>query len=300
MDSDTLLNCGMASLRLYRLVCDPEVWRWLLKGTADFSKERVEQLVGFVINGSPEMTPETMKGSVEMLPEVVKEVARRIPFCHKPVLPDQMPDQMRFIREVPEALRRRVRVKVTVEGGWGTLDTFEVDGKHLDELTRVAQDVGVKFTIVEVQDCNALQDNIDIFRMISSHMNHQPEKLAKLSFSMVMLSHQNREAAEIFFSLLKLTSEWSAPNLTLMGTPDHGFNDYSANLDSISSTNGYVWHLMVIKWPGPINSDGVRKVWEISDQMVIVAGAIPTMLRGGRGADDSQAEWERVQAALLQ
>ena len=47
MDSDTLFNCGMASLRLYRLVCDPEVWRWLLKGIADFSKERVEQLVSW-------------------------------------------------------------------------------------------------------------------------------------------------------------------------------------------------------------------------------------------------------------
>ena len=302
MDSDTLLNCGMASLRLYRLVCDPEGWRWLLKGTADFSKERVKQLVGFVINGSPEMTPETMKGSVEMLPEVVKEVARRIPFCHKPVLPElaQGEDQ-RFIREVPEALRRRVRVKVTVEGGWGTLDTFEVDGKHLDKLTRIAQDVGAKFTMVEVQDYNTLQDNIDIFRMISFHMNGQTKKLEKLDFSMVTLSHQNREAAEIFFSLLEFTSEWSIANFTLMATPDHGINDYWADIASISTTNGYIRLLVVIKWLGQLNSETVRKVWEISDQTMVLAGAPPpTMLRGGRGADDSQAEWELVEAALLQ
>ena len=303
MDSDTLLNCGMASLRLYRLVCDPEVWRWLLKATTDFSKERVEQLVEFVINGSPEMSPETTKGSVEMLPEVVKEVARRIQFCHKPALPElaQGNNGMRFIHEIPEALRRRVRVKVTVEGGWGSLDTLEVDGKHLDELTGIAQDVGAKFTMVEVQDYNALQDNIDIFRKISSHMNGQTEKLAKLDFSMVTLSHQNREAAEIFFSLLEFTSEWSIANFTLMATPDHGINDYWADIASISTTNGYIRLLVVIKWLGQLNSETVRKVWEISDQTMVLAGAPPpTMLRGGRGADDSQAEWELVEAALLQ
>ena len=299
MDSDTLFNCGMASLRLYRLVCDPEVWRWLLKGIADFSKERVEHLVEFVINGSPDMGPEMTKGSVEMLPEVVKEVARRIQFCHRRAFPQPVLPQP-FIQEVPEALRKRVRVNVTVEGGWGNLETFEVEGKHLEKLTRVAHDVGAMFTMVEVQDYNALQDNIDIFRMISSHMNRQTEKLAKLDFSMVALSDVDREAADIFFSLLKLTSEWSIPNFTFPANPDQDINDYLANIDNIDTTNGYIWVLVVIKWPGQLNSVAVRKLWEISDQMIIVAGMPPTILMGGRGVGDSQAEWENVEAALLQ
>ena len=118
---------------------------------------------------------------------------------------------------------------------------------------------------------------------------------------MVTLSHQNREAAEIFFSLLEFTSEWSIANFTLMATPDHGINDYWADIASISTTNGYIRLLVVIKWLGQLNSETVRKVWEISDQTMVLAGAPPpTMLRGGRGADDSQAEWELVEAALLQ
>ena len=66
MDPDTLLNFGKTSQRFFNLVCDREVWRQLLKKTAEFTEEKVEQLRAF-------------KGSVEMMPEVVKEAARRIP-----------------------------------------------------------------------------------------------------------------------------------------------------------------------------------------------------------------------------
>ena len=75
MDPDTLLNFGKTSQRLFNLVCDREVWRQLLKKTAEFTEEKVEQLRAF--KGS--------KGSVEMMPEVVKEAARRIPFSFKPM-----------------------------------------------------------------------------------------------------------------------------------------------------------------------------------------------------------------------
>ena len=54
------------------MVCDQEVWRQLLKKTAEFTKETVEQLKAF-------------KESEEMMPEMVKEAARRIPFSLKPM-----------------------------------------------------------------------------------------------------------------------------------------------------------------------------------------------------------------------
>ena len=75
MDPDTLLNFGKTSQRFFNLVCDREVWRQLLKKTAEFTKVKVEQLKAF--KGS--------KGSVEMMPEMVKEAARRIPFSLKPM-----------------------------------------------------------------------------------------------------------------------------------------------------------------------------------------------------------------------
>ena len=75
MDPDTLLNFGKTSTRFFNLVCDQEVWRQLLKKTAEFTKEKVEHLKAF--KGS--------KGSEEMMPEMVKEAARRIPFSLKPM-----------------------------------------------------------------------------------------------------------------------------------------------------------------------------------------------------------------------
>ena len=75
IDPDTLLNFGKTSTRFFNLVCDQEVWRQLLKKTAEFTKEKVEHLKAF--KGS--------KGSEEMMPEMVKEAARRIPFSLKPI-----------------------------------------------------------------------------------------------------------------------------------------------------------------------------------------------------------------------
>ena len=40
MDSVTLINWAKASPNLLRLVCDKEVWSWMLKGIADFTEEK--------------------------------------------------------------------------------------------------------------------------------------------------------------------------------------------------------------------------------------------------------------------
>ena len=132
MDTDTLLNCGKASERLFNLVCDREVWRELLKKSVEFTKERVEELKGF--KGS--------KGSPEMMPELVKEAARRIPFSHKPIPwlrsccytagGDEEARKAREARKLQEwrnGIKNRVKVTLTVEGGWTNQDSFEVDCK---------------------------------------------------------------------------------------------------------------------------------------------------------------------------
>ena len=171
MDPDTLLECGRASLRLYRLVCHRQVWRSLLKDISEFSKEKVEDLLVFATKGGPDMTPEMTKGSPEMLPEILKEAARRIKFCDR--RPGSEPPSQQGQRAEGQIIKR-VKVTVTVQG-WGC-ETFEVDGTRLEELTGVAEAVGEKFSTVEVNDYNSLETKIDTFRKIAAHLEKQEER----------------------------------------------------------------------------------------------------------------------------
>ena len=140
MDPQTLLNCGRASPRLYRLVCSREVWRHLLKEVeVDFTKEQIDELVLFGrglfgISGSP-----------EMMAEVVKEAARRFSLLRS--------SEIFHLPLAIVARRRHTEVKMTIAiQSWGTPDTFQVDSIYLEELTKVAKAVGAKFTIWEIED----------------------------------------------------------------------------------------------------------------------------------------------------
>ena len=146
MDPDTLLNFGKTSQRFFNLVCDREVWRQLLKKTAEFTKVKVEQLKAF--KGS--------KGSEEMMPEMVKEAARRIPFSLKP-----MPVLEFGIREEEDpswlrGIKSQVKVTLTIEGGWSN-DSFEVDCNGLEELSTLARTTGVKLILVEAMESPSLE-----------------------------------------------------------------------------------------------------------------------------------------------
>ena len=162
-DPKSLLNCGRASPRLYRLVCDPEVWRHLLKGIG-FSKKQMEELVLFAkglfgISGSP-----------EMMSEIVKEAARR---------------------SQPDSLVSKHIIKLTIAiQSWGAPDTFEVDGSYLKELTRVAKAVGAKFTIVEVDNSETGFRRFPkpIFDLIDAHVARQDARLDNVSLNNASLS----------------------------------------------------------------------------------------------------------------
>ena len=137
-DPGSLLNCGRASPRLYRLVCDRVVWGHLLK-RVDFTKEQMDELVLFGrglfgISGSP-----------EMMAEVVKEAARRFSLLRS--------SEIFHLPLAIVAPRRHTEVKMTIAiQSWGTPDTFQVDSIYLEELTKVAKAVGAKFTIWEIED----------------------------------------------------------------------------------------------------------------------------------------------------
>ena len=132
--------------------------------------------------------------------EVVKEVARR---CQKDI---------DLYWPTNAGGRRSWKVgqcKVTVSfDGWGIPSTFEMAGEsYRQELNRVAQAVGAKFTIKNLQFCgfwnSALQE--EILRMILAQVEEQGEEgLSKVEFDIAHHSF-NKE----ILSLVEASKEWS-------------------------------------------------------------------------------------------
>ena len=133
------------SKRLHRLVCDREVWVWLLRGIEIFSEEKVKELARFGSKGSPEMKA-----------EVVKSAGGKM----KP------------------GMRPLITIKVGVQGWGDTLDTFEVDGDAMTELAtrgtpslpRVASIVGSCLNMQEVY-CRTSVMSVPVLSEIADHLD---------------------------------------------------------------------------------------------------------------------------------
>ena len=259
MDPETLLNCGKASERLFNLVCDREVRRELLKKTKEFTKEKVEELKGF--KGS--------KGSPEMMPELVQESARRIPYSHKPIPhlriscggADADARNARMYQEWCKGIKNRVKVTLTVEGGWTNQESFEVDCNGLEELATVAKVVGVKLVLVEAEELLAHHETTEAWKVVVAHMEQQEVKLEKLKVISVAGPHKHVEQPqmleELIFPLLKLSKKWEIESLVLPQDLDELFWTKLANLPT---SGGHIG--MICSSPGqhPLDQDG--RSWE--------------------------------------
>ena len=208
MDSDTLLNCGRASERLFKLVSDRQVWRQLLKKIPEFSKSKVQELKGL-------QSPQGSKVSLEMVQEVAMEVARRIQFSE---------DLLLSTCDLGK-LEGEERATVSVEAGWGNSD-FVVEGSKLEELTALAKVVDVKIKLTKVEF--SPMPDMDILKEISSHMEQQVEQLEELKVSFLVLSnglYEERnthgevllelEAMNLYISLMGRANSWEIDTLTL-------------------------------------------------------------------------------------
>ena len=115
MDSDTLLNCGRASERLFKLVSDRQVWRQLLKKIPEFSKSKVQELKGL-------QSPQGSKVSLEMMQEVAMEVARRIQFSEDLFLSTcdfgelEGEEQAKAIQDVVKIMKEQINRGSNLEG----------------------------------------------------------------------------------------------------------------------------------------------------------------------------------------
>ena len=280
-------------------------WRHLLKKTEEFTKEKLVELKAF-------------QGSPEMMPEVVREASRRIPFSPLPLsgpslpllppLPEGGEDRDKILQEFVDglniALKNRVRVKLTVEGGWGNSDPFDVDGKRLESLITVANTLAVELTFIEVEEfsgtttpkgvmimfeCDpALQDKADILRTVMAYLERQEGKLEKLKLF---------QLKEDISPLLQFSKRWE---IELIALPDADLDDFWTGLANITS-DGRICKFVappLLQNPlGTIRLNTVRRLWEISDEMTGFRTGTFEMqefLGGRRSNLDLEAEWQRI------
>ena len=215
-------------------------------------------------------------GTPEMMPEIVKEAARRFPF----------------------EWSSSVKLTIVIEKSWDTGKTFEVDGKHLEELIKVANAVGARFKITEVQKNTKNMFSLPILRVVASHIAQQEEQLSKLELNDFMLF---RSHAEVFFSIQQLSKEWRIQLLV-----DHIFSDNHSEKFWLASkclarisTNGSIGVFQIyidkrLHHPGA-KLDDLKKVWRISEKFRFVFRSNGTSIEigGGRGAE-TEAEWHRM------
>ena len=275
MDPQTLLSCGRASPRLYRLLCDRVVWRHLLKGV-DFTKEMMEELrvLGqglFGISGSP-----------EMMPEVVKEAAQRFPVKYQDFLSN-------------------IKIAIAIQS-WGKPESFEVDGNKLKELTRVADAVGAKFVIKRLKESESgdLKTDQLIFQpfstLIDAHIAQQEEGLLdKLELNKVSLPGGWLDFRKFFFNLQKASREWSVQELIVYKRMDFAtLARYSGSLHTVNTLHFRAHYKLEARW-----QDDVKRVWRKCNKFVfrIITGPIsdtPDVEFLGGKEEGGEAEWQRI------
>ena len=291
IDPDTLLNFGKTSTRFFNLVCDQEVWRQLLKKTAEFTKEKVEHLKAF--KGS--------KGSEEMMPEMVKEAARRIPFSLKP-MPVLVVVYPRWFR----GIKNQVKVTLTIEGGWSN-DSFEVDCNGLEELSTLARTTGVKLILVEAMEASSAEyfRNISVaWSVVVAHMKQQEVMLKQVKFKKVDAGIQPQdELGQFILPLLRLSNRWEIERFNL----DEDLDDlFWTELAKVPTSSGHIGSILCYSAPMTVHKkhlNTLRNLWQICRSIRTYE---PTNY-GGRWRDflggkvcilDPEAEWQRVLDSL--
>ena len=305
MDADTLLECGRfllspsslkyilqhnldhflsvsrTSSQLYRLVCQPKVWKFLLRGTPYFTVEKLTELVEFCTPGIPEMRS-----------EVLREAARR-KFSRNNLL-----DQSGF-----QSRADRARITLTVQS-WGSPETFKVsNGYQSVEVAQILQVAGDKTTLVEMHHKSGSQLNEERknFHLIVANVNHCRGELDKLGLTFAGLQrekasshldlfagcHNNKNSFHLFTSLQKACKEWSCRTLYIDADKGNW-----ADLAEIANT-GHIDALVILsnRQLGDVKVENLRRVWQISHRVHSLRPF--TSFDGGRGVSP-EAGWKSM------
>ena len=275
------------------------MWRNLLKQIDNFNEEKLEELVKF--GGS---------NSSQMMVEVVKEVASRFIFqteeggdCY----------HSGNSRPLVYLSRRLFKVKVSIQG-WEN-DTFEIAGEdHLKELNRIAQAIGARFTIKEVETYRSLAPghmSLETFELIAALLDQQEEELDKMELraSVEVWQSDAEVQMDVFISLIKACKEWTVQSLTIgqLGS-DHPSNEEIWATLSQKACCGQIGKLILlvnIEEEAAANKEDVRVVWEITEKLEVEFYTMSNeeLVRtsrccGGRGVEP-KATWEEVYQDVL-
>ena len=240
------------------------MWLGHLQGIAQFTKEVVEKLAIFGTNGSP-----------EMMGEVLKAAASRMKICGKTA----------------------ARIKVSVQG-WGNPVTMDLPGENLEEVMSVAQAVGAKFSVEEVEYFRSLEgparESRKILQMVLNHMEDQEEMLAFTELHRVPLTLSQSDnvtpAEELFFALLKVSKRWKIGKLGIL------FEDPLARFPMDLLAAGHIEQMCIGKWVMRLgNLDDLRRIWEITAKVTVYGthGRPDTTLGGGKG-ENTDENWQRL------
>ena len=210
-----------------------------------------------------------------MMQEVVKKAAQRFAFLPRHFGPWTL---------------GQVKVTIAIQS-WGSPDTFEVDANYLEELIRVTETLGAKFTITEVEDFKDVFLNIPIFRLIVARVAQQGEGLSKLRLKQFSFS-QIPDVTELFFSLQRAAKEWSVSRWVLFDGKDW---ETLAWVSTNGSINKICFHTLKRGNPQGAKQDDVKKVWKITDKVFFrhLNGASDITIGGGK-EEGMDAEWQRM------
>ena len=289
---------------MQQLGCDPSVWKQMFEKiwehiyeeevTEDLNVETLEWEV-IKVKDTGYFNEGTLKRMVdfcnqanlspEMRLEVVKVAAGMIEFPE--------PDCDSFESDHPE--KPEIMVRLTIQGGWGYPQTFEVDGNRLEELINVEENLGVRATIEAIEAYSGPIGDIQKIKLISDRVSHNPGELTMVDLAdadLSLVDGDDRDVVDAHLTLLKANSkEWSIGRLIL----DDNKETWAA-LASIAATG----HIFVLEtrfgatWLEEVNQEDMRKVWEGTYDLVFNEG-VP--FHGGR-LNNTEGDWQRLMQFL--
>ena len=242
--SSCIFICARASSRLFRLVCDPQIWRQVFKQPEEnFTKETVGKLVTFCTRDNV---------CREIKAEVVKLAAQGI----------------------ADGSDMDLKITLAIQS-WGDPELFVVNGFRFEEVANVEERVGVRATILAVEQadrewwCGGVPVVETVYQQIVEMILARNDRclggLDRLELVGVNLCLSENPHNLFFLSLLKASKRWKVGVLFM-----DSFKDIWMMLAHISNVGRI--DCLVIRLSGPLSLDAVdrenlRKVWEISKQV---------------------------------
>ena len=278
---DNILEHPRTYSQLYRLVCQRDVWKFLLRKTPNFTVEKLRELVEFCTPAIPEMRS-----------EVLKEAARR-KFSGNNLLMGE------------SGIRAdRPRITLTIQS-WGSPETFKVsNGYQTGEVAQILQVANDKTTLVEMHHKSGnsqVNEEKKTFQLIVANVNHSRGELDKLGLTFSGLqrekasshlhlfagSHNNTNSFHLFTSTQKACKEWTCRTLYINSEKENW-----ADLAEIANT-GHIDALVILsnRQLGEVKVEHLRRVWQISQRVHSLRPF--TSFQGGKGVSP-EAGWKSM------